>query len=233
MPAHANPLHLPELAGPRPDLSQQYAYQRLRHALLIGGIQPGIAVTIQDLADALEVSTTPVREALKQLVSTHALTMLKNRRIRVPLMSAARLEELLHLRCNLETYAARRALPYVNNVLIDELERIDDDLDVAVSGQDWTSIVLLNQQFHTSLYGANPDQAVMPMIESVWLQLGPVMAKAARNQQGIPDIDHHKKAIAALRQHDEDALLDAIEADIRDALDRLDPELLTMADDQG
>jgi len=39
--------------------------------------------------------------------------------------------------------------------------------------------VLLNQRFHTLLYTANPDGTGMPLVESLWLQLGPCMRIAA------------------------------------------------------
>ena len=216
---------LPEYHTGEDATSHEVAYRRLRHALMVGAIAPGDAITIQQLTDELGVSATPVREALRQLGSENALTMLKNRRIRVPEMTRARFDELVSLRCNLEVYAARQALAYVNNILIDELERIDFLMDDAVEAGDWEATVLLNQQFHSGLYLANPGQLVMPMIESLWLQLGPILRIAARRQREIYMIDHHKDILVALRANDGDRLATAIEADIRDGIARLDPEV--------
>jgi len=78
--------------------------------------------------------------------------------------------------------------------------------------------VMLNQQLHSKLYRANPEQVVMPMIESLWLQLGPIMGVAARQQEMLNIADHHKAIIGALRQGDAVALANAIEADIRDGI---------------
>ncbi|MYH90067.1 MAG: GntR family transcriptional regulator [Gammaproteobacteria bacterium] len=208
------------------ETTQNYAYLRLRNALMVGAISPGIAITIQDISESLEVSATPVREALRQLCSENALQSLKNRRIMVPVMTPARLEELISLRCALEMYAAKRALPYINNMEIDNLERIDNQLDQAQSEENWSEMVLLNQRFHSGLYVANPNQVVMPMIESIWLQLGPFMGVAAKYQQEFYIVDHHKEAIAALRQNDPVILESAIEADIRDGVGQLNPEKL-------
>lgn len=218
MTTASNVIHFPELPGPRDGTSQEYAYRRLRHALMIGALAPGISLTIQDLANLLEVSATPIREALRQLGSENALATLKNRRIQVPQMTPARLQALVSLRCNLEIYAAHQALPYINQVLIDEVERIDLEIDALIDSADRGSMVMLNQSLHSKIYRANPEQVVMPMIESLWLQLGPIMGVAAR-QQGVASVaDHHKEIFSALRQGDEVALGKAIEADIRDGI---------------
>ena len=47
-------------------------------------------------------------------------------------MSVTRFQELIDLRCSLEVYASNRAMPFINAVLIDELERIDNVMDEAV-----------------------------------------------------------------------------------------------------
>ncbi len=220
-------LILPELVDSAGATSQASAYLRLRHALMIGAIEPGVAITIKDLADSLQVSATPVREALRQLSTEKALLALENRRITVPEMTASRFEELINIRCALEVYAAKRAMPYISKVNIDELEHIDTDINKAVESNDWPLTVVLNQQFHSTLYLSNPDQIAMPMIESVWLQLGPFMRVASRFQKDLYLIDRHKEAIEALHRNDEPALARAIEDDIRDAVGGLKPEIIS------
>ena len=121
MSKRSKPLILPELVDSEGVTSQAGVYLRLRHALMIGAIEPGVAITIQDITDALQVSATPVREALRQLSTEKALLTLENRRITVPEMTAARFEELINLRCTLEVYAARSAMPYISNVAVYEL----------------------------------------------------------------------------------------------------------------
>lgn len=193
---------------------------------MIGAIAPGRAITIRDIADAMYLSATPVREALRRLSSEHALVVLENRRIRVPEMTVTRFEELVSLRCALEVYAAKRAIPYVNKVLVDRLERIDTRMDEAVANDDWGSIVTLNQRFHGGIYTASPDQVVMPMIESLWLQLGPFLGVAVKYQKDFYLVDRHKEALEALRRRDPSTVGTAIDADIRDGVSHLRRETL-------
>jgi DNA-binding GntR family transcriptional regulator len=167
-----------------------------------------------------------LRHALRQLSTEKALLTLENRRIKVPEMTATRFEELINIRCTLEVYAAKRAMPYINKISIDDLERLDREINQAVQDNDWPLSVLLNQQFHSSLYLSNPEQIAMPMIESVWLQLGPFMRIAGRFQKDLYLVDRHREALEALHRNDESALGAAIEADIRDAVGGLRPEII-------
>lgn len=217
---------LPELETPGKMTTQEYAYLRLRQALMLGSIAPGVPVTIRGLAQAMEVSPTPVREALRRLSSQNGLTVLQNRRIVVPEMTAERFGELVCLRCAIEVYAAERALPFISGIIVDRLEKIDALMDEAVEVRDHKTLTILNQEFHAGIYKANPDQLSMPMIESIWLQLGPFMRVALQHLGTFYGIDRHKEIIAALRARNLEDLVQAITADIRDAVGWLDNDAL-------
>ncbi|MEZ5478447.1 MAG: hypothetical protein R3E95_13505 [Thiolinea sp.] len=58
----------------------------------------------------------------------------------------------------------------------------------------------------------------MPMIESVWLQLGPFVRVVLSKLEQCYPVDRHQEALAALRAQDESALQQAIAADIRDGM---------------
>ncbi|MGH1483163.1 MAG: GntR family transcriptional regulator [Geminicoccales bacterium] len=203
---------------------QEQAYRRLRRSIMIGSVRPGVALTIRGLAETLKVSPTPIREALRRLSAEQALQVLDNRRVMVPEMTVERFEELLALRITLETHAAERALPYISDKIISELATLDGLLDEALENHRHDDTITTNQAFHARLYQANPHQQSMPMIESVWLQLGPFLRLAALNLKEFYRIDRHQEAIAALRLRDPTALRVAIEADIRDGIGHIGRE---------
>jgi DNA-binding GntR family transcriptional regulator len=198
--------------------TNQWVYQLLRTNLLCGKIAPGIPLTIRGLAEALDVSPMPVREALHRLACEGAVEAKNNRRVIVPLMTAEKFSELCELRILLETHASESALPYVRESDISNLETIDASIDDAVQRGDAEATSLLNQDFHRSLYSANPFQIVVPLIESLWLQLGPFSRIAISKLEKTYIVDRHVEAIEALKQQNGFALRRAIEADIRDGI---------------
>ena len=209
---------IPEIGRDKGLTAQEYAYARLRNAIITGAIAPGTALTVRGLAAELATSQTPIREAVRRLCSENAIEVLGNRRLRVPEMNPGRFEELVQLRIVLECHAARRALPHVSAVMVEELAAIDQRMDAAVAALDLDALTMLNHEFHRALYTLNPDQAVMPLIESIWLQLGPFQRQVIRNVETYYEIDHHKQMLAALHARDLAALIGAVESDIRDGI---------------
>jgi DNA-binding GntR family transcriptional regulator len=198
--------------------TNQWVYQLLRTNLLCGKIAPGIPLTIRGLAEVLDVSPMPVREALHRLACEGAIEVKSNRRVIVPMMTAEKFSELCELRILMETHAAEKALPYIREQDIANLERIDAMVDQAVEQGDVESTALHNQDFHRSLYSANPYQIIVPLIESLWLQLGPFSRIAISKLEKIYIVDRHVEAIEALKQQNSFGLRRAIEADIRDGI---------------
>jgi len=84
-------------------------YGDLRHALMTGRFLPGQKMPIRALAAALGTSLTPVREALRRLITEGVLEGQSNRSVRVPLMTRTKILELRELRVTLESIAAARA----------------------------------------------------------------------------------------------------------------------------
>lgn len=194
----------------------QWVYNTLRNAVLLGQIPPGRALTIRELAALLEVSPMPVREALRQLSAEGALEIKGNRRVMVPEMTAMKFNELVDARVALEPHAAIKAMPYIDGRRLAELERIDSGIDDAEAAGNAEAVTRLNQQFHRTIYSANPHQVTQPLIESLWLQLAPFMRLSAESLDEYYQIDRHHEALNAIRRQDPLALQLAIEADIRD-----------------
>lgn len=208
----------PRLPG---ETVQQWVFQRLRRTVMTGRFPPGQAVTIRGLAEAMGVSAMPVREALRRLVAERALVLLDNRRVRVPEMTAARFDQLVVARTLLECEAAARALPHADGAFIERLQALNRASDAAVEAGDTEAMIETNLAFHAALYGGWSDNVLLPLIESVWLQIGPFMRMALADLERHYPVDRHAQALVALQTRDEKALRAAIEADIRDGIGHL------------
>src|SRR3954463_16812407 len=93
-------------SAPRRDNVEQ-VYRRVREAILEGEIAPGSVMSQVALANQLGVSRTPLREALRMLVSEGLVDARVNRRVTVKPISASDLEELVVMRVTLEAGAVR------------------------------------------------------------------------------------------------------------------------------
>ncbi len=205
---------------------QQRVYQELRTDILLGRIAPGAPLTIRGLADHLGVSAMPIREALRRLAAESAVELLGNRRIRIPLMSPQRFDDLLAARIALETEAAERALGHVDDALIARMEEYAAEVDIGVETRDYDRWLAANFAFHRTLYAARPDSVFVPLIESLWLQIGPFLRQALAHIGPDYTIDRHAEALSAIRSRNRMALRIAIEADLRDGITHIGNELM-------
>lgn len=217
-PRTDSPLDIPALAGGTPPTTQELIYQRLRNAIVVGAIAPGTALTMRGLAETLQVSPTPIREAMRRLSSENAVLEKTNRRFEIPLMELGRFQDLIETRIVLETHAAHRAMPHISAVIVEELTRIDNAMDASIDQDNYDTLTSLNLQFHRCLYRANPNHAVLPLIESTWLQLGPFQRQALTSLRDFYLVDRHKEILDALEHRDDAALSAAIISDIQDGI---------------
>ena len=199
----------------------EYVHRRLRRGIIVGRFPPGTAVTIRGLAALLGTSPMPVREAMRRLAAEGALDQLENGRARVPLMTDARFASLMETRILLETAAARRALPCITPARLTELRRLDRAMWDIFGRGDIDGTIEANMAFHRCLYGYAPDDVLTPLIDSVWLQIGPYMRAAMQGSREHYRTDRHTEALSAIEAGDAAALVRAIGADIREGIGHL------------
>lgn len=215
--------------APQFKTQQERVYFQLREAILCGRFVPGRAVTLRGIADMLDVSPMPVREALRRLTAENALTLQDNRRVAVPQMTADKLAQIVEARVALETQAALRALPHMTEQHLNHLIQLDDQVTEAIKVQDAEAYIRTNLEFHASMYRCGPNDVLMPLIESLWLQSAPFM-RLVLNRIGLGYItDRHVQATDAIASRDALALKLAIASDIREGIGALGQEELEAA----
>ncbi|MCX7889802.1 MAG: GntR family transcriptional regulator [Rhodobacteraceae bacterium] len=212
-------------AAPRPSETVQSqhdrVYRQLRQRIMHGEIEPGAPLTIRGVGRAFGMSMTPVREALRRLAAEGALTISASGRVSTPALSNERIEELAAIRALIEPELASRALPRAHFALIERLQAINALNAEAVVKQDAVAYLRTNLEFHRSLYLRAQAPAMLAVIETVWLQLGPTMRSLyARLRRSEPP-QTHRMIIAALRAGDEPGLRLAVRTDVTQGLRHL------------
>ena len=186
--------------GKRP--AHEQVYQALRSQIMYGELVPGQPVTIQGLTDSLGVGMTPVREAIRRLISDGALVFQGNRRVSVPLLSALDVEQIIFARISIESELSRRATANLKPTDIDHLERLDQRLDQTIADGDVSGYLRLNHKFHETLYAHADAPILNDLAERLWLRFGPSLRVVCGRfgTRSLPD--RHKDIIAALRVGD-------------------------------
>lgn len=195
-------------------------YRRLRDLLLFGALAPGQKVTIQGLVAELGAGMTPVREAIRRLTAEGALAPQGNRRVMVPRLTGAELEELAFARLALEPELARRACARMTPAAIAALAATDRQIDAAIAARDVQGYLRGNHAFHFALYGAAQAPILTALAQALWLRIGPSL-RAVIEAGPAPEPDRHRQALAALVAGDAEGLATALADDIRQGHDRI------------
>ena len=197
----------------RANLNAQ-VYDCLRDALLEGRLQPHQRLKIRDLAAALHVSETPVREAVMQLVRERALVLRTSRALTVPRLSVAQYLELRRIRLELEGLAAAEAAAHATPRDVAVLERLHARLRKAEQARDAAEAVRLNWHFHAHLYRCAAMPELFNVIQGLWLRTGPLLTYLYPHAPPTyPGRHRHLDVIDALRAGDGAAVRAAILAD--------------------
>ncbi|MEP1329254.1 GntR family transcriptional regulator [Pseudophaeobacter sp.] len=201
--------------------AHETVYQKLRAQILFGELAPGQAVTIQGLTESLGAGMTPVREAIRRLISDGALMFQGNRRVSVPLLRSEDIDELSYVRKSIESELARRAALRINPDQIARLEAIDIALDQAINTGDVAGYLVQNYSFHSELYGYADAPIMADLADRLWLRFGPSLRVVCGRfgTQSFPD--RHKDIIDAMRRNEPEKVAHAMEKDVEQGMEQV------------
>ena len=201
--------------------THEVTYAQLRDMILYGVLQPGQPVTIQGLTRDLGAGMTPVREAIRRLAAEGALLPQGNRRVAVPRLDKALLDQIAFARLTIEPKLAELAASHLTPALIDRLDALDQEVDAAIQSGEIPAYLASNHAFHFALYEASEAPILVDMARSLWLRFGPslriVIAKGGASTQP----DRHEEALAAMRAGDVAGLARAFTGDISQGIDQV------------
>lgn len=196
-------------------------YRNLRGRIMHGELAPATPLTLRGLGREFSVSMTPAREAVRRLAAEGALTLSASGRISTPELSSERIEELAALRGLIEPELAARALPRAHIALIDRLRGLNAKVSECVARQDAVCYLRTNLEFHRMIYLRAQAPAMLAMVETVWLQLGPTMRVLYETRNRTDLQRHHRMILSALAAGDEPRLRVAVQHDVTHGLKML------------
>lgn len=103
-----------EPSTPEPSATHS-AYLALRKMILAGDLKPGAKLKIETLRKKLDTGASPIREALSLLTSDQLVERIDQRGFKTAAASKENFEEILHLRCALESMALRMSIERASN----------------------------------------------------------------------------------------------------------------------
>ena len=155
----------------RPIMTMKHQiYQILKKEICDGNFPPGQWLQEKELAEKLNVSRSPVREALKQLVDEGLAIEYPNKGVFVKEFTVKDIEEIYEVRILLESYAIKNSVKTITTSNIRELMEILHVLTKQYENNDLASYIETDTQLHQYIITLGGNSIVSDIYRRIYSQ---------------------------------------------------------------
>ncbi len=195
---------------------QEQIYSVLVSRIVTQEFAPGTRLSVPDLAAALRVSRTPVKEAINRLALEGLVVIHPRRGTYVARVTADSIRELLEVRMMVEMHAGEMAAGLVTNEDLAEFESLLTEMAAFANGDyytDYLAFIAVDNRFHLKFFQIVGNSLLMEFYENVLrrvqvvrsYQRAPRAAKEARQTQA-----EHRAILDAMQARNAEQVRKAI-----------------------
>ena len=188
----------------------------LRDAIRTGKLNPGQEIDYAELAQELNMSRTPIRESVRQLLTEGLLELLPGRTVRVTQVSPIEAESFYKILGDLEIAAVRGAAVHISDL---EIEMLKVNLSIFdKSRNEPEKLSQIDSQFHSLIYGACNNKYLSQTLKVLRVRIGLLRVKPFDKPARIKSTYRgHMEIFKALKAHDPDLAEKAMSTHIASA----------------
>lgn len=192
---------------------KEYVARWLREMVISGAMRPGTRIRQQEIVEALGVSATPIREAIRQLETEGYLDSIPHIGASVRDVNRDGLDEVYHVRILLESWLAREAAVRLTSANMAELRDLARAFERATERNEIVDARRANYRLHQLVWEIAGQPVTLEVVRSLWAKfpwdtLGYVEGRGERS------IREHEQLLDALEARDPDGAEAAIRSHI-------------------
>lgn len=182
--------------------ARSFVFDKLREEILSGKLPPGTRLRQAELGARLQVSTSPVREAFRQLATIGLVEILPHRGAIVIEPQATDLSQMYQVRALLEPMCTAWAAQRIEG---EDLGTLEATLGETRNVQSIPEITRLNRRFHALVASASGNGHLAQVVLNLLDLSTPYIGTIFRTNVGAlvsKQANEHGRILAALRNHD-------------------------------
>jgi len=196
------------LSGPinRRISAKDYVYFEIKKRIIEGKLEPNQSINEESLAAELNISRTPIREALQLLEFEELVLRLPNGRLKVAPLSVQEVEELFTVRSMLEGLVAREAAVKASEEDIQTLRRLTEQIVKAYEEDRREDVVFYGSEFHNYLSQISGNRTATKILNQLkdhisrYRRIGPMRS----HERSKKAAEEHQKLFEAIANRDPD-----------------------------
>jgi DNA-binding GntR family transcriptional regulator len=191
------------IAQPNAQNLHEGTFQKLRSLLVEGVIAPGSKLNERALAESLNVSRTPIREAIKRLAADGLVELIANRGAIAVQLSHADVVHTFDVIAQLEGYSGELAAKNISSATLSELEALQYEMMASYARRDLSNYYKLNLRIHHLINQAANNPVLTQLFSQANARIEALRFRS--NQNGVKwerAVEEHQEMIDALKTHD-------------------------------
>jgi len=192
-----------------PQTLRERIYLHLREAITKSMLLPGERIIEKKIAEELNVSITPVREALLQLNVEGFVEIKTHRNVIVKQISLTEIAELYEIQGVLEGYAARRASFDLNDQDLLKIKKLTENMEKYFRSNNVEKFYKSNKEIHEIFLKKSKNQSIYDLISNLNLRKKMFRYRVtflAKKNIMEKALDDHKKILNAFLARDSDTV---------------------------
>jgi DNA-binding GntR family transcriptional regulator len=181
--------------------------RQLRTWIVNGSLLPGVQLRQDEIAEQLNVSRLPVREALQILTERQLLEHRRHRGYFVANRAKDEIDQLNRMLNLLEPELIQSAR-WLEPDELDYLKSLNAQLEDLVDSDDVASFIDLNRLFHFTIFSYSPMKIILGEVERLWTLIDANTARSlASPAEKRRTVKEHSTMISAIERRSRTALL--------------------------
>lgn len=173
----------------------------IRKAIIDGNMRPGTPIVEMALAEQLNISRAPLREAIQILEADGLIESVPYKGKRVKPLTLKEVEELYSLREQFEAFSIRRIIE--RNVDVSELRMHSDSMFAAAEAGDFSRLMVADEAFHRTLIRLADHDIMLGIWDNLALRIHQIMALRNSANRDLRQVAaNHPPIIAAIEKGD-------------------------------
>lgn len=149
----------------------QIVYDYILSRIETGVYGPGYRIVIDQIARELNLSSIPVREAIRQLEAEGLIQYKPYSGAVVSNINEKEYLQTISVLAVLEGYATVLSLDYIKEETLEQLEKINEQMKQSLGEFDFETFSELNYQFHTLIYENCGNSFLEEQIKQIWQRM--------------------------------------------------------------
>lgn len=181
---------------------REQVYQYLAHEIQAGELRPGSSIKLDVLSRKLEISKTPLKEAILKLECEGFVEILPRRGIVVKKLTNQEIKDLYEIVGSLESTVILSVFDQITKEHISKMKRLNEELLETLEAREFDKYYQLNLDFHECFLALSPNMTLRRYITPVKQRLYDFTKRQYLKEWELVNLEEHNKFIHCIEAGD-------------------------------